>query len=60
MLDKVRYLTMVFGFAATAKVLAAELPKLSGGNSHVLYPASVKASNDLGTMLHLIVTESKI
>lgn len=33
---------------ATAKVLAAELPKLNENDSYVLYPASLKASNDLG------------
>jgi len=34
--------------AANAKVLAAELPKHDERDSQVLYPASLKASNDLG------------
>jgi hypothetical protein len=34
--------------AANAKVLAAELPKHNERDSQVLYPASLKASNDLG------------
>jgi hypothetical protein len=34
--------------AANAKILAAELPKHDEGVSQVLYPASLKASNDLG------------
>jgi uroporphyrinogen-III synthase len=33
---------------ANAKVLAAELPKHNERDSQVLYPASLKASNDLG------------
>jgi uroporphyrinogen-III synthase len=33
---------------ANAKVLAAELPKHDERDSQVLYPASLKASNDLG------------
>ncbi|KAG0610787.1 hypothetical protein M758_7G091300 [Ceratodon purpureus] len=36
---------------ATAKVLASELPKLSDGNNHILYPSSVKAGADLETGL---------
>jgi len=36
---------------ATAKVLAAELPKLNENDSRILYPASLKASNDLETGL---------
>lgn len=33
---------------ATAKVLASELPKIGDGDNHVLYPASLKAGDDLG------------
>jgi len=33
---------------ATAKVLASELPKIGDGENHVLYPASLKAGDDLG------------
>ncbi|KAL3689686.1 hypothetical protein R1sor_015995 [Riccia sorocarpa] len=36
---------------ATAKVLAAELPKQEGGNGEVLYPSSAKAGSDLETGL---------
>lgn len=36
---------------ATAKVLASELPKLNDGNNRVLYPASLKAGDDLETGL---------
>lgn len=39
---------MAFVSTATAKVLAAELPKLNESESRILYPASLKASNDLG------------
>jgi hypothetical protein len=39
---------MAFVSTATAKVLAAELPKLNENDSRILYPASLKASNDLG------------
>lgn len=35
-------------FSATGKVLATELPKI-GNKSTVLYPASAKASNEIGT-----------
>jgi uroporphyrinogen-III synthase len=36
---------------ATAKVLASELPKIGDGENHVLYPASLKAGDDLATGL---------
>lgn len=36
---------------ATAKVLASELPKIGDGDNHVLYPASLKAGDDLATGL---------
>jgi uroporphyrinogen-III synthase len=34
-------------FSATGKVLATELPKI-GNKTTVLYPASAKASNEIG------------
>lgn len=34
--------------SAIGKVLASELPKLGNANCSVLYPASTKASNDIG------------
>jgi hypothetical protein len=46
--------------AANAKVLAAELPKHDERDSQVLYPASLKASNDLGmkVMMFTITTRA--
>lgn len=35
-------------FSATGKVLATELPKI-GNKTTILYPASAKASNEIGT-----------
>jgi hypothetical protein len=38
----------VFIVSATGKVLASELPEKVGKRSSVLYPASLKAGNDIG------------
>lgn len=42
-------------FSATGKVLASELPKNSSTKCTVLYPASAKASNEIGLCCFLVI-----
>ena len=40
--------------SATGKVLASELPKDGNKRCTVLYPASVKASNEIGMVIVMV------
>lgn len=41
--------------SATGKVLASELPDNVGKSSSVLYPASLKASNEIGVCFGFLI-----
>ena len=52
------YITLCLSFlfvSATGKVLASELPDNVGKTSSVLYPASLKASNEIGVCFDFLI-----
>lgn len=46
--------------SATGKVLASELPDNVGKSSSVLYPASLKASNEIGVCFGFLISSELI